>query len=88
VEHNSRIEIKVESIDNSIAMIKGSNSAARSILHDAVGIRLCAIKPTREILNALVGGELYAGVAEVVELVEIVERERRRVARDLGVVQG
>lgn len=85
-QNNPQIKVEIKRIQRSISMINRHNRTTRRILGNAITIGLCTIKPSRKGLYAFVWSEINAGVAEIIELIEIVEGERGGVTGDFGVV--
>lgn len=83
---HSRIEVEVEGVEGSISVVIGDDGAAGSIARFSIGIRLDTCEPGWVGSDTLVGGDVHAGVAKVVELVQVVERERGRVVGNASVV--
>lgn len=67
-------------------MIESDNRTASRILRDAISIRLCTIKPSRESLDALVRSKVDTSIAKVIEFVEVIESEGRWVSSDRSIV--
>lgn len=69
-------------------MINRHNRTTRRVLSNTIIIGLRAVKPRRKCLYAFIRSQVYALIAEIVELIEIVEGERGGVTGDSGVVYG
>jgi hypothetical protein len=79
-----RVEVKVERIDVSTAMIYQDNNTPRPIGQTSLLIRSDTSKPSRfrTSIDTFVRGKVNTRVAEVIKLVEIIQRQWRRRARD------
>lgn len=77
---HSRIEVEVESVEGVVSVVKRDDRAASRIVGFSVGIGLDTPEPGWVGRDTLVGGYVHGGVAQVVELVQVVEGQRGRIA--------
>lgn len=81
-----RIPVKVEGIQHPIPMISGHNDGGNSALRFSLRIWLGALEPRWERPNPLLRRQVYFIPAQIVQRIEIIKRQGRRIAFDGSMV--